>query len=157
MGAVTQDVQQAGALLQDMLAEVVNGSDVAKALANLLKEETPTMAELRHGSKLSQTAVPLPAEDADQHQSNVMSSSQEAAVALGSSAASTQARKGSSSLEEEQEGQGSDEDGVATNTMLQQPDFQAFAEFVLDSACFSLLQESAAGKWQPPSVKLSPR
>lgn len=157
MGAVTQDVQQAGALLQDMLAEVVNGSDVAKALANLLEEETPTMAELRHGSKLSQTAVPLPAaEDADQHQSNVMSS-QEAAVAPGSSAASTQARKGSSSLEEEQEGQGSVEDGLATNTMLQQPDFQAFAEFVLDSACFSLLQESAAGKWQPPSVKLSPR
>lgn len=157
--AVTQDVQQAGAMLQDMLAEVVNGSDVAKALANLLEEETPTMAELRHGSKLNQAAVPLPAaEDADEDQSNVLGH-QEAAVAHGgnrSSAVSNQAGKDSSSREEQEE-QGRDEDGVVTNTMLQQPDFQAFAEFVLDSACFSLLQESAAGKWQPPSVKRSPR
>lgn len=161
VAAVTQDVQQAGAMLQDMLAEVVNGSDVAKALANLLEEETPTMAELRHGSKLSQAAVPLPAaEDADEDPSNVMGI-QEAAVARDdnhrsrSGALTTQAGMDSSSLKKVR--QGSDEDGVAANTMLQQPDFQAFAEFVLDSACFSLLQESAAGKWQPPSVKLSPR
>ena len=158
--AVTEDVQQAGAMLQDMLAEVVNGSDVAKALASLLEEETPTLAELRHGSKLSQTAVPLPdIENADGDQIKE-AGIQEAAMAHDgnhhsrSEAISTQERVDVYSV---QAGQEENEGGGTLDNTLQQPEFQAFAEFVLDSACFSLLQESAAGKWQLPSAKLSPR
>ena len=148
-------------MLQDMLAEVVNCSDVGKALAGLLEEETPTLAELRHGSKLSQTAVPLPAaENADRDTTSIAGNQKAAMPHNGndhslSKAISAQERMGGCSLEKEE--QGNHEDGGMMDTMLQQPDFQAFAEFVLDSACFSLLQESAAGKWQPPSAKLNPR
>lgn len=158
--AVTQDVQQAGAMLQDMLAEVVNGSDVAKALAGLFEEETPILAELRHGSKLSQAAVPLPAAESANGDQTSTAGNQEAAMAHDSNngnhseAISAQESMGSCSLEEEN---GDNKDGDTTDTVLQQPDFQAFAEFVLDSVCFSLLQESAAGKWQPPSAKLNAR
>ena len=158
--ADTQDVQQAGAMLQDMLAEVVNGSDVAKALAGLHEEDIPTLAELRHGSKLIQTAVPLPdVESADRDQLSA-AGAQEAAMAHDGNdrshleALSAQERVDVGSTQEEQ---GENESDGTVNNTLQQSDFLAFAEFVLDSACFSLLQESAAGKWQSPSAKLSPR
>ena len=157
VGAVTHEVQQAGAMLQDMLAEVVNGSDVAKALASLLKEETPTLAELRHGSKLSQAAVPLPAtQHPDEDQTNV-ASNQDAAMADNGNhaeASSPHERVDASSPQEGKENCGKE---GTVDRMLQQPDFQSFAEFVLDSACLSLLHESAAGKWQSPSERLSPR
>lgn len=147
-------------MLQDMLAEIVNGSDVAKALAGLLEEETPTLAELRHGSKLSQTAVPLPdAESADGDQTSTAGNQEAAMPHDGDSGNCSEAMRAHKSMDgcALEEDQGNNADGGTMDAMLQQPDFQAFAEFVLDSACFGLLQESAAGKWQPPSAKLNPR
>ena len=156
--ADTQDVRLAGTVLQDMLAEVVNGSDVATALASLIDEETPTLAELRHGSKLSQAALPLPSEQTGDEYEVRAASSQDAPMVQ-----DTSSQSGSEAVNREenvgtcqaQEGNDSLDNNGAVDRTLEQPDFQVFAEFVLDSACFSLLQESAAGKWQPPSKRLS--
>ncbi|KAL3152962.1 hypothetical protein ABBQ38_011992 [Trebouxia sp. C0009 RCD-2024] len=154
----THDVRQAGTVLHDMLAEVVNSSDVATALASLHDEETPTMAELRHGSKLSQAALPLPCVlSGDGDQLHVASSQDAPRINNGSSHSHSEA----ASVQDDVEmcpAQGVDDsldNDNAVDRMLEQPDFQVFAEFVLDSACFSLLQESAAGKWQSPSDRLS--
>lgn len=156
--ADTHDVRQAGTVLHDMLAEVVNSSDVATALASLHDEETPTMAELRHGSKLSQAALPLPCVlSGDGDQLHVASSQDAPRINNGSSHSHSEA----ASVQDDVEmcpAQGVDDsldNDNAVDRMLEQPDFQVFAEFVLDSACFSLLQESAAGKWQSPSDRLS--
>ena len=158
--AVTHDVQQAGVMLQDMLAEVVNGSDVAKAFASLLDEDTPTLAELRHGSKLSQIAVPLPdVENADRDQISVAGAQRAAMTHDGNDRSQSETVSSQESVDEYsvQHGQGENESDGIVDLMLQRTDFLAFAEFVLDSACFSLLQESATGNWQSPSAKLSHR
>lgn len=156
--AAAHDVQQASALLQDMLADVVNGSDVASALAGLLEEETPIIAELRYGSRLRQNAVPLPTGRDSGYDGSTCGTSMDAIRgAQGQDAAADRDQDGmirqQETPEEEEVGvdgsNSGDEEGVI-NKVLQQPEFQAFAEFVLDSACFSLLQESAAGNWQAP-------
>lgn len=150
--ADTDDVRQAGTVLEGMLAEVVNGSDVATALASLLDEETPTLAELRHGSKLSQAAVPLPTVQSGDGNQVLEASSQDVFMAQdGFEARSVQEDVGTCTSQDEH-----DSSDSAVDRTLEQPDFQVFAEFVLDSACFSLLQESAAGKWQSPGERLSP-
>lgn len=143
-----------------MLADVVNGSDVASALAGLLEEETPTFAELRYGSRLRQTAVPLPTGHNSGYDGSVCSNSTDTVRGDGGVDAATDrdengmTRQQETAEEEEVGVDGSnsgDEEGVI-NKVLQQPEFQVFAEFVLDSACFSLLQESAADNWQAPDT-----
>ncbi len=137
-------------MLQDMLADVVNGSDVASALAGLLEEETPTLAELRHGSKLTQVAIPLPTHQ----QSDGGSTGNSIDATSGDKvldASDDVLQKAMPSQQQQQtEGAANAGGGVDGDTVidgvLQQPEFQAFAEFVLDSACFSLLQESAADR-----------
>ncbi|DBA87452.1 TPA: hypothetical protein ACH3X1_004491 [Trebouxia sp. C0004] len=144
------DVRQASAILQDMVADVINGSDVGMALAGLLEEETPTIAELRHGSRLAQTAVPMPTEHQpvdDNPTSSITAGAAEGAQATGSSTD----RHGDAMTTEVDYGDTSgDAEDAMIDKVFQQAEFQAFAEFVLDSACFSLLQESAAGRWQAP-------
>ena len=154
--ADANSVQEASAVLQDMLAELMNSSDVSAALDSLLEEETPTLAELRHGQKLNQAALPLPAtqysdvvlinaagtQEASTGQDRSESSSTQ-------SAADKQQSVGRAILQQDHDSEGGNNEGLA-DSMLQYPEFQMFAEFVLDSACFSILQESAAGKWQPP-------
>ena len=137
-------------MLQDMLADVVNGSDVAAALTGLLEEQTPTLAELRHGSKLTRPAVSLPP-----GQLPVSGDDSHVEAVAGDDTEKTCGDKGQALvpvLQNEQDEDASilEEDDVV-DSLIQQPDFQEFAEFVLDSACFSLLQESAAGRWQAPS------
>ena len=147
------NVRQASAILQDMVADVINGSDVAIALAGLLEEETPTIAELRHGSRLAQTAVPMPTE----HQlvSDSPTSSIKAGAAEGAQTTSTDRQGGAMTTEEDSADTSGDAGDAVIDKVFQQAEFQAFAEFVLDSACFSLLQESAADRWQAPDDSMT--
>ena len=158
--AADVDVQQASAMLQDMLAEVVNGSDVASALAGLLEEETPTLAELRHGSKLTQSAVPLPTDQQSvpDNSSSGASTDTHPQDQTHSELSDKSEVESKPALQQQTEdrldvAETSDGDDM-TDRVLQQPEFQAFAEFVLESACFSLLQESAADRWQAPDESL---
>jgi hypothetical protein len=150
-------VQQASAILQDMVADVINGSDVAIALAGLLEEETPTVAELRHGSRLAQTAVPMPTEHQPVHDSSISNSQAGAAEGAQTMGSSTDRHGDAMHMTSEEDN--ADTSGDAGDAVLekvfQQAEFQAFAEFVLDSACFSLLQESAAGRWQAPDDSMT--
>ena len=155
--AAAQDVHQASILLQDMLAEVVNGSDVATALAGLLEEETPTLAELRQGSSLLYAALPLPAGGSSQAQHNTLEAeciSSEANLDQSEAAIThtQQAVEPSQEVAEEAEIDSEDAAGMSAvqSKVVQQPGFHAFVEYVLESACFSLLQESAADRWQAP-------
>ena len=146
--------------MEDILAEVVNGSDVASALAGLLEEETPTLAELRQGSRLAQAAVPLPANTQHGLQyENADSSTAGTSVAEGDQSqaltADTQQRAAVDpgqieAQEEVSEAMSTDDEQSVMSRVAQQPEFQTFVEYVLESACFSLLQESAADKWQAP-------
>ena len=148
-------MQQASAILQDMVADVINGSDVAIALAGLLEEETPTIAELRHGSRLAQTAVPMPTEHqlvSDSPASSIKVGAAEGAQTTGSS---TDRHGNVVTTEEDNADTSGDAGDAVIDKVFQQAEFQAFAEFVLDSACFSLLQESAAGRWQAPDDSMT--
>ena len=138
-----------------MVADVMNGSDVAIALAGLLKEETPTIAELRHGSRLAQTAVPMPTER--QPACDSPTSSNQAGAAEGAEAmeSSTDGHGDAMTSEEDSADTSSDAGDAVIEKIFQHAEFQAFAEFVLDSACFSLLQESAAGRWQAPDDSMT--
>ena len=155
--AAPDNLQEASAVLQDILAELVNSSDVSAALDSLLEEETPTLAEVRHGQKLSQAALPLPAtHDGDVDHNKVVDTQPSSTRQDGSDSSSAQAAAGKQQsvgqevMQHDRDSEGRDNGGFV-DRMLQQPDFQVFAEFVLDSACLSILQESAAGNWQPPS------
>ena len=149
-------MQQAGAVLHDMLAEVVNSSDVASALDSLLEADTPTLAELQHGQKLSQAALPLPAElprrdsshDTDAASTHDSGSAGDRSQHSNQRQAADERGPLASEATAAQQYEETAAEGML-DKLLQQPDFQAFAEFVLDSACFNLLQESAAGDWQP--------
>ncbi len=137
-----------------MVADVINGSDVAIALAGLLEEETPTIAELRHGSRLAQTAVPMPTE----HQlgyDSPSSSSKGAAEGAQTMESSTDRHGDAMTSEEDSADTSNDAGDAVIEKVFQQAEFQVFAEFVLDSACFSLLQESAAGRWQAPDDSMT--
>ena len=151
------EVQQASAILQDMVADVINGSDVAIALSGLLEEETPTIAELRHGSRLAQTAVPMPTEHQpvdDSTTSSIKTGAAQGPQATGSS--TDRLGDGGAMTSKEDNADTSNDAGDAViDKVFQQAEFQAFAEFVLDSACFSLLQESAAGRWQAPDDSMT--
>lgn len=144
--AEAQDVHEATSVLEEILAEVVNGSDVALAIAGLLEEDTPTWAELRHGSFLAQAAIPLPnGKSADGPDNS--SKRQNAGDATAPDMAASTVDPGITEQSAEGTVEGS-EQGHG-NKVFQHAEFQAFAEYVLESACFSLLQESAAGRWQP--------
>lgn len=136
-----------------MLAEVVNGSDVALAIADLLEEETPTWAALRHSTQLAQAVIPQPRGMATELPNSSTSSERRSMVEdVGPNQASSTA-DGSA---EQASGADSAEEGVGQNDVdrvLQDAEFQALAEYVLESACFSLLQKSAAGRWQDPEPK----
>lgn len=130
-----------------MLADVVNSSEVAMAVAALTEEVTPTMAELRHGSRLTQAAIPQPQGGAmSPHRSTAAEENTPDAADTSVSAASraeTNVQSGVEGIESQEESEKS-----VQGKVFQHADFQAFAEYVLESACFSLLQESAAGRWQ---------
>ena len=149
------EVQQASAILQDMVADVINGSDVAIALAGLLEEETPTVAELRHGSRLAQTAVPMPTEHQAVYDSPSSSSQVGAAEGAQTMGSSTDRHGDAMTSEEDSADTSGDAGDAVIEKVFLQAEFQAFAEFVLDSACFSLLQESAAGRWQAPDDSMT--
>ncbi|KAL0051980.1 hypothetical protein WJX82_005745 [Trebouxia sp. C0006] len=149
------DVQQASAILRDMVADVINCSDVAIALAGLLEEETPTVAELRHGSRLAQTAVPMPTEHQAVYDSPSSSSQVGAAEGAQTMGSSTDRHGDAMTSEEDSADTSGDAGDAVIEKVFLQAEFQAFAEFVLDSACFSLLQESAAGRWQAPDDSMT--
>jgi len=128
-----------------MVADVINGSDVAIAVAGLLEEETPTVAELRHGSRLAQTAVPMPTEHQPVHDSSSSSTKADAAEGGQATGSSTDRHEDAMTSEKDNADTSGDAGDAVIEKVFQQAEFQAFAEFVLDSACFSLLQESAAG------------
>ena len=145
--AEAQDVHEATSVLEEILAEVVNGSDVALAIAGLLEEETPTWAELRRGSLLAQAAIPLP----NGKSTDELADSSKVQTAVGVTASDMAASTADDIGITEQTAEGSAEgtEQGHMNRVFQHAEFQAFAEYVLESACFSLLQESAAGRWQP--------
>lgn len=151
--AEVPDVHQATSMLEDILAEVVNSSDVALAMAELLEEETPTWAELRRGTPLAQAAIPQPCgKPTDTNHSSSSSGEHDNAdesvvsdLAPGSSGDSGRNAQHADDAEE-----GAHDTGDV-HRVIQHAEYQSFAEYVLESACFSLLQESAAGRWQDPN------
>jgi len=149
------DVRQSSAILQDMVADVINGSDVAIALAGLLEEETPTVADLRHGSRLAQAAVPMPTDHQTVYDSPTGSIKAGAAEGFQTMGSSTDRHGDPTTTEEDNADTSGDAGDAVIDKVFQQVEFQAFAEFVLDSACFSLLQESAAGRWQAPDDSMT--
>ena len=116
------------------------------AIAGLSVEETPTMAEIRHGSRLRQTAIPQPQGGAMSPYSTAAAANSPDIADKSTSDAFGADADAQSILEDAQLQEGPDKS--AQDKVFQHADFQAFAEYVLESACFSLLQESAAGRWQ---------
>ena len=144
-------MHQATSMLEDILAEVVNSSDVALAMAELLQEETPTWAELRRGTPLAQAAIPQPGgkstDTSHSSSSGEHDNADESVVSDLAPGGSGDSGRNAQHADAAEEGaqQTGDVHGV-----IQHAEFQSFAEYVLESACFSLLQESAAGRWQDP-------
>ena len=129
----------------------------ATALAGLLEEETTTLAELRQGSSLLHAAVPLPAGGSSQQQHNTLeadSASSEAKLDQSEAAITHTQQAVEQSQDAAEEAEIDSGDAAAMSSVqckvVQQPGFQTFVEYVLESACFSLLQESAADRWQAP-------
>lgn len=141
--------------MEELLAEVINGSDVARAMADLLEEETPTWAELQHGTRLAESAISQPkgrsvelhssSSSSDEDPGRADRAAPERAASSGEDARLVTERATDAASTKEDQDQG----GVGR--LLQDAEFQGIAEYVLESACFSLLQESAAGRWQNPA------
>lgn len=144
-------MHQATSMLEDILAEVINSSDVALAMAELLEEATPTWAELRHGTPLAQAAIPQPCgKSTDTNHSTSSGEDRNADESVVSDLApGSSGHPGRNAQHADAAEEGAQVTGDVCR-VVQHAEFQSFAEYVLESACFSLLQESAAGRWQDP-------
>ncbi|KAK9812626.1 hypothetical protein WJX72_000839 [[Myrmecia] bisecta] len=155
------ELADVAAVLADLLADALREDEVAEAFANLPPEEVPYWAEIRD-SELP-PASPSTSQESDQANASGCraNSGPEEPVDPTSSEPSKPSMPGSengaavattSDPSPEVDppvtsGSGMTAAADATEAVLKQPEFQAFAEFVLESAIYGMIQESALGDW----------